>query len=69
MALKSTALRLYPNYVSVNWSNDAAGIEVDRIEKQKYLDSLSKQDMQRLVEWVEKNPEKAALFGFTVIDE
>lgn len=69
LALKSTSLRLYPNYVSVNWSNDAAGIEFDRSEKQKYLDSLSKQDMQRLVEWVEKNPEKAALFGFTVIDE
>lgn len=69
LALKSTSTRLYPNYMSTSWSTDVAGNEVDRREKQKYLDSLSKQDMSKLVEWVEKNPEKAALFGFTVVDE
>lgn len=69
LALKSTSTRLYPNYVSANWSIDNAGNEADLREKQKYLDSLSKQDMQQLVEWVEKNPEKASLFGFTIIDE
>lgn len=69
LALKSTSTRLYPNYVSANWSNDNAGNEADQREKQKYLDSLSKQDMQKLVEWVEKNPEKASLFGFTIVDE
>lgn len=69
LALESTAKRLYPNYVSTNWSTDVAGNEIDRLEKQKYLDSLSKSDMQKLVEWAEKNPQKAAMFGFVVVDE
>lgn len=69
LALKSTAKRLYPNYMCCDWSIDQHGNELDAKIKQEYLNSLTASQMHELVEWCEKNPELASNFGFEVIDE
>lgn len=69
LALESTAKRIYPNYVSCQWSVDAAGVEYDNKIKQQYLDSLTVSQMQQLVQWCEQNPEMADKFGLSVVDE
>lgn len=69
LALQSTAKRLYPNYMSCNWSVDMTGNELDIQMKQNYLDSLSSNQMQQLVAWCESNPELADSFGLAVIDD
>ena len=69
LALKSTSRRLYPNYMSCNWSIDMTGNELDIQMKQNYLDSLSSNQMQQLVAWCESNPELADRFGLAVIDD
>ena len=69
LALKSTSRRLYPNYMSCNWSIDMTGNELDVQMKQNYLDSLSSNQMQQLVAWCESNPELADSFGLAVVDD
>ena len=56
LALKSTSLRLYPNYANVDWSNDVAALKQDRDEKRKVLSKLSKEDMEKLVQHIESDP-------------
>lgn len=68
LALKSTSRRLYPNYMSCNWSVDMKGKELDMQAKQNYLDSLSNNQMRELVAWCERNPELADNFGLSVVD-
>lgn len=69
LALKSTAKRLYPNYMLCNWSVDASGDVLDKELKQKYLDSLTEEQMNELVQWCEDNSELANLLGIEVVDE
>ena len=40
LALKSTAMRLYPNYANCDWSNQVAWFNKDRSDKQGYIDTL-----------------------------
>lgn len=69
LALESTAQRLYPNYMSCDWSVDMKGNELDQQVKQQYLDSLPEDQMQRLVVWCEQNPTLAAQLGLELIEE
>ena len=69
LALKSTSLRLYPNYMSCDWSTDIKGDELDKKFKQEYLDSLTPEQMADLVRWCEQNPETATLLGLEVSEE
>ena len=69
LALKSTSLRLYPNYMCCNWSIDLKGNELDKKVKQEYLDSLTTEEMARLVKWCENNYELSQELGLEVVDE
>lgn len=56
LALKSTSLRLYPNYGACNWSVDEAALKQDREAKQKVLDELSDVDRRSLFSRLEESP-------------
>lgn len=66
LALKSTATRIYPNYAHCEWSVDKVAFNQDRESKQKILDSLSKEDAEKLIKCLEENPE---LKEFLLIDD
>lgn len=68
LALKSTSQRLYPNYMSCDWSIDISGNERDAKDKQQYLDSLTEPQMQQLADWCEQNPDIAEQLGLEVIE-
>ena len=69
LALKSTSQRLYPNYVNCSWGADAVGDTADIKMKEQYLESLSDEEMQKLVVWCEQNPEIANAFSLSVVEE
>lgn len=63
LALKSTSMRIYPNYANADWTNNANALKQDRKQKQEYIDNLSKSDYAKLVEVLEKNPNVAYKLG------
>ena len=63
LALKSTAMRIYPNWCNADWSNNHNALVQDRKQKQEYLDSLSEKDYKKLVEQLEQYPEIANKLG------
>ena len=48
LALKSTSMRIYPNYCNSDWSNNINALLLDRKQKQEYIDSLSGKDYKKL---------------------
>ena len=50
-------MRIYPNYANCDWSNQVNWFKADRKQKQEYIDSLSKEDYNKLLKQIEKNPE------------
>ena len=69
LACKSTALRLYPNYCNCNFSGQTSWLEYDRTMKQKVIDNLSKEDYDKLVDRLEKNPELKDILSLDIIEE
>lgn len=65
-ALKSTAMRLYPNYANCDWSNQQAWIASDRNIKKIVINSLSTKDYNILQKWIEKYPAEAIKFGLYI---
>lgn len=68
LALESTSKRLYPNYMSCDWSVDFNGNERDAEDKQRYLDSLTEVQMQELANWCEEHSDIAEQLGLEVIE-
>ena len=68
LALKSTSQRLYPNYMSCDWSIDSIGNDRDLEDKQQYLDSLTEAQMQELAIWCEQNLDIAEQLGLEVVE-
>jgi len=66
LALKSTAMRLYPNYANCDWSNQVAWFKKDRDDKQNYIDSLSDNDKEKLARLLKMYPKYQDIFD---IDE
>ena len=69
MALKSTAKRIYPNYANCDWSNQVNWFKEDRKQKQEYIDSLSKEDYNKLLKQIEEHPEVAYKLGLEIEDK
>ena len=69
LALKSTSLRLYPNYANVDWSNDVAAFKQDRVSKQEIIDKLSKVDAEKLIERLEENPKLKDFLMLDIVEE
>ena len=62
LALKSTALRLYPNYANCDWSNQIAWFKKDRADKQSYIDTLPDSDREKLKELLKEYPDCKEVF-------
>ena len=56
LALRSTAQRIYPNYANCEWSVDEAAFKQDRESKQKIIQALSDEDMQKLASRIVDDP-------------
>lgn len=67
-ALKSTSLRLYPNYANCDWTVDLAARKQDRATKQAYLDSLDSEQIDKILEFADKYPKKFKELGLEVVD-
>lgn len=67
LALKSTTMRIYPNYANCDWSNQVNWFKADRKQKQEYIDSLSAVDYNELYGRISENPkvclEKVGLYN------
>jgi hypothetical protein len=68
LALKSTSMRIYPNYANCDWSNQVAWVNKDREMKREYLKSLTNEKIGILVERLEKRPEMYEKLGLTIYD-
>ena len=56
LALKSTTMRIYPNYCNADWSNNTNALKQDRAQKQDYINSLEADDYNALYNQIGKNP-------------
>lgn len=68
LALKSTSLRLYPNYANCDVSMQAEAQQKDIQIRQKVLDRLSAQDKLRLGEILKQKPYLQEILGIEVED-
>lgn len=66
LALKSTAKRLYPNYCNCDWTNQKNAVLDDRNMKKEVLESLSKEDYNKLLENLKENKELADMLDIIV---
>ena len=66
LALKSTAKRLYPNYCNCDWTNQKNAVLDDRNMKKEVLESLSKEDYDKLLENLKENKELANMLDIIV---
>lgn len=57
LALKSTAMRIYPNYCNADWTNNTNALKQDRQQKQEYIDSLSAKEYNKLADILEEHSE------------
>jgi ribonucleoside-triphosphate reductase len=69
LALESTSKRLYPNYCLTNWSNHEKWVELDRQNKEDYINSLSEDEYNALLNQLEAHPELKELLDLDVVDE
>lgn len=58
LALKSTAMRIYPNYANADWSNNANALKLDRDQKQDYINSLDGETYNKLYNKIGMYPNK-----------
>lgn len=56
LALKSTTMRIYPNYANGDWSNNISWIKADREQKKEYINSLDSETYNSLYNQIGKNP-------------
>ena len=68
LALKSTSKRLYPNYANCNWSANESWVEIDRKQKEEYINSLSEEQQEKIIELLEKHPEYKQILDLEIIE-
>ena len=66
LAIESTAKRIYPNYGNGDCKNNVNWIIQDRKQKQEYLDSLPKDQYNKLISILEEYPEVAQQLGLEI---
>ena len=68
LALKSTSKRLYPNYANCNWSVNESWVEIDRKQKEEYINSLSEEQQEKIIALLEKHPEYKKILDLEIIE-
>lgn len=66
LAIKSTSMRMYPNYVNCDWSQDKGYNEVEY--KTEFINSLSETQKETLIKRIQENPKLADLLGIDVVE-
>ena len=56
LALKSTTMRIYPNYANADWTNNTNALNMDRKQKEEYIQSLDGKEYDILYNQIGKNP-------------
>lgn len=69
LALKSTAMRIYPNWANTQWSGQTSAIESDRNAKTEYLESLSEEEYEKLLSILEQDKSLQEKLGLSVYEE
>ena len=69
MALKSTAKRLYPNYANCDVQMQKDWINYDRKQKEEYINSLSENQYNTLIQRLEENPELQNILMLELYEE
>lgn len=68
LALRSTAQRLYPNYVNCDVSMQHNWVTCDREEKKKIIDSLTEEEHKILIQRLENNPKLKEILMLDIIE-
>lgn len=66
LALKSTSMRIYPNYANCDWSNQVAWVNKDRDMKREYLASLDDDIYAKLLNNLKDNIDVAYTLGLVI---
>ena len=66
LALKSTSMRIYPNYANCDWSNQVAWVNKDRDMKREYLASLDGDIYAKLLNNLKDNIDVAYTLGLVI---
>lgn len=69
LALESTAKRLYPNYVNCDVQMQKDWINYDRKQKEEYINSLSENQYNTLIQRLEENPELQNILMLELYEE
>lgn len=68
LALKSTALRLYPNYANCDVGMQANWVEYDRKIKEEVINNLSDDEYASLINRLETTPELKDILMLDVVE-
>lgn len=66
-AIKSTSMRMYPNYVNCDWSQDQCWNDAEY--KNKLLESLTDEQKDNLIKKIQENPELSDILGIDLVDD
>ena len=69
LALKSTSLRLYPNYANGDVCMQQDWVKYDRANKQSFINSLSESDYKKLLCILQDNKELREFLDLEIVDE
>lgn len=65
LACKSTSLRLYPNYANCDWSGNSGEDSIINM-KNEFIDSLSEEQRNKLIDACKKNPKLLEKLGLEI---
>lgn len=65
LACKSTSLRLYPNYANCDWSGNSGEDSIIDM-KNEFIDSLSEEQRNKLIDACKKNPKLLEKLGLEI---
>lgn len=69
LALKSTSLRLYPNYANCDVSMQKSWVKYDRDMREAYINSMNDSDYNALIELLESRPELKDALLLDIVEE
>lgn len=69
LALKSTSLRLYPNYANCDVSIQKSWVKYDRDMREAYINSMNDSDYNSLIKLLESKPELKDILLLDIVEE
>ena len=69
LALKSTSLRLYPNYANCDVSMQKRWVDYDRNMREEFINSMNESDYNALINILETNPELKSVLLLDVVED